>query len=217
MQPFVETAASSPENASATDTNTFRLRPADMADAPALHRLIALSVQELQKHDYSPEQLVMAVDTVFTLDTQLIKDGSYYIIETPQGAVTACGGWSARKTLCGGDLHAVRDDALLDPACDAARIRAFFVHPAYARRGLGSRLLVHCEQVARAAGFTCFEMAATLTGVPLYKARGYRVVEHTTVPLCGSSILPVVLMSRSILDKEIEERANLTTPGCEAE
>ncbi len=178
----------------------LQLRPARMSDAADLRDLIALSVRELQRNDYSPEQLATAIKTVFTLDTQLIADKTYFVFENSDGALAACGGWSMRKTLCGGDLHAVRDDALLDPSTDAARIRAFFVHPAWARRGLGSRLLAHCEEAAIAAGFGRFEMAATLTGVPLYTARGYHVVEYSSVPLCGRSNLPVVLMARSILD-----------------
>ena len=184
-------------------TNHLSPRPARVTDIRELRELITLSVRELQKSDYSPEQLSLAVASVFTLDTQLIADGTYFVIERGDGALVACGGWSRRKTLCGGDVHAVRDDALLDPSTDAAKIRAFFVHPAWARRGLGSRLLAHCEQVAEAAGFTKFELAATLTGVPLYRARGYRVVKNVSVPLCGSSNLPVVLMARSILGVDI--------------
>jgi GNAT superfamily N-acetyltransferase len=186
------------------------LRLALPDDAAELRSLIALSVRELQKNDYSPEQLAVAIETVFTLDTQLVADGTYFVIEHPAGRIIACGGWSKRKTLCGGDLHAVRDNAFLDPRSDAAKIRAFFIHPAWARRGLGSRLLAHCEQAAQAAGFSRLEMAATLTGVPLYLARGYRVVEHTTVPLCGmpnnnsddDARLPVVIMARSLFGNE---------------
>jgi GNAT superfamily N-acetyltransferase len=181
----------------------FPIRLATTDDVPELRRLIAQSVRELQKDDYSAEQLALAVETVFTLDTLLIADGTYFVIEDPAPVdgvrIVACGGWSRRSTLCGGDLHAVRDDSFLDPRTNAAKIRAFFVHPRWARRGLASRLLQKCEQAAQAAGFTRFEMAATLTGVPLYKARGYHAVERTSVPLCGSSILPVVIMARSIL------------------
>ena len=184
--------------------HALHLRPAVIDDAPRLRSLIALSVQELQRNDYSPEQLAIAVKTVFTLDTQLISDGTYFVIANSDGSFAACGGWSMRRTLCGGDLHAVRDDALLDPATDAAKIRAFFVHPAWARRGLGSRLLEHCERAAQVAGFSRFEMAATLTGVPLYTARGYHVVEESSVPLCGSSTLQVVMMARSILDNGLK-------------
>jgi N-acetylglutamate synthase-like GNAT family acetyltransferase len=180
----------------------FPVRLATTDDIPGLRRLIAHSVRELQKNDYSAEQLSLAVETVFTLDTLLIADGTYFVIENPAPVgderIVACGGWSMRSTLCGGDLHAVRDDSFLNPETDAAKIRAFFVHPLWARRGLGTRLLKECEKAAQAAGFTRFEMAATLTGVPLYKARGYHVVESTEVPLCGSSTLQVVIMARSI-------------------
>jgi GNAT superfamily N-acetyltransferase len=183
---------------SAESAVNFPIRRATLDDAQRLRHLINLSVRELQKQDYSPEQLAVAVETVFTLDTQLVTDGTYFVIEATPGEIIACGGWSRRQTLCGGDHHAVRDDAFLDPATDAAKIRAFFIHPHWARCGLGSRLLAHCEQVAQDAGFTRFEMAATLTGVPLYRARGYRVVEETTVPLRDELTLPVVIMAREI-------------------
>jgi GNAT superfamily N-acetyltransferase len=207
-----------PTKPSATFADAFPLRQAFPDDAAELRSLISLSVRELQKHDYSPDQLAVAIQTVFTLDTQLVADGTFFVIEGPASGtqsrrIIACGGWSARKTLCGGDLHAVRDSAFLNPETDAAKIRAFFIHPDWARRGLGSRLLAHCEQAAQAAGFSRFEMAATLTGVPLYLARGYHVVEQATVPLCGPSAevrtenistavsnLPVVIMARSIVE-----------------
>ena len=169
-----------------------------MADAPALRGLIALSVHELQKHDYTPQQLAVAVETVFTLDTQLVSEGTYFVVVAPDAQPIACGGWSHRKTLCGGDHQAVRDDAYLDPATDAAKVRAFFIHPQWARLGLGSRLLTHCEDAAQAAGFRRFEMAATLTGVPLYLARGYHAVEEMSVPLRDGETLPVVRMAREI-------------------
>jgi GNAT superfamily N-acetyltransferase len=199
MQRRVETEAATPTAPSVTastgnDPAALRLRLAVIDDAPHLRSLISLSVQELQRNDYSPDQLALAVRTVFTLDTQLITDGTYFVMESSNGECVACGG----------DLHAVRDDAVLDPETDAARIRAFFVHPSWARRGLGSRLLLHCERAAQAAGFSRFEMAATLTGVPLYTARGYRVVEETSVPLCGSSNLQVMRMARSILESELK-------------
>ncbi len=181
------------------DPAALSIRPATFDDAAELRRLIPLSVWGLQQADYSQEQLAAAVETAFTLDTQLVADGTYFVIQQPDGGIVGCGGWSRRKTLCGGDLHAVRDHAFLDPKTDAAKIRAFFIHPDWARRGLGSRLLAYCEQEARAAGFTRFEMGATLTGVPLYKARGYRVVRETTVPLRDGLTLPVVIMEREVL------------------
>ena len=187
----------------ATSLSTFVVRQALPDDAATLRSMIAASVFGLQRQDYTPEQLAVAVETVFTLDTQLMADGTYFVVEADDAAsgreVVACGGWSRRRTLCGGDHHAVRDDAYLDPATEAAKIRAFFVRPGWERRGLGSLLLRHCEEAAGGAGFKRFEMAATLTGVPLYKARGYRVVEQTTVPLRGGLTLPVVIMERRLV------------------
>ena len=175
-----------------------------------MRQLIAASVIELQKNDYSALQLAAAVETVFTLDSQLVADGTYFVVEAAElrgraqpnipgmPVLVACGGWSRRKTLLGGDHHVVRDDAFLDPATDAAKIRAFFVHPDWARQGLGSLLLRHCEEAAQAAGFRRFEMAATLTGVPLYQARGYRIVEEKMVPLRDGLTLPVKIMAREL-------------------
>jgi GNAT superfamily N-acetyltransferase len=180
------------------DPAALSIRPATFDDAAELRRLIPLSVWGLQQADYSQEQLAAAVETAFTLDTQLVADGTYFVIQQPDREIVGCGGWSRRKTLCGGDLHAVRDHAFLDPKTDAAKIRAFFIHPDWARRGLGSRLLAHCEQEARAAGFTRFEMGATLSGVPLYQARGYQIVKETTVPLRDGLTLPVVIMEREV-------------------
>ena len=127
----------------------------------------------------------------------MIADATYFVAEM-DGTIVACGGWSKRKTLFGADHCAGREDALLDPATDAAKIRAFFVHPDWARRGIGTRVLETCESAAGAAGFRRFEMGATLTGVALYKARGYREVERIGVPLGNGEILPIVRMEKCI-------------------
>jgi GNAT superfamily N-acetyltransferase len=116
------------------------------------------------------------------------------VIEGEENKIVACGGWSKRKTLFGSDRAAGREDDLLDPACDRAKIRAFFVHPDWARRGLGSRILEACENAAREAGFTGFEMGATLTGVKLYRERGYSAIEEMAVPLQNGASLPIVRM-----------------------
>src|SRR5215471_159582 len=150
----------------------FAIRKAAHADIPALNALIEASVRGLQAGDYTPAQIEGALAGVFGVDSQLVADGTYYVVEA-DGAPVACGGWSMRKTLYGGDQHAVREDSLLDPARDAAKIRAFFVHPAWARRGIGGMILETCETAARAAGFTRLEMGATLTGVPFYRVKGY--------------------------------------------
>src|SRR5208282_3096516 len=143
------------------------VRQAVSSDIPALQRLIRASVLGLQTADYTPEQLEQALERVFGVDTQLIADGTYFVAEAhvDDGSVIAgCGGWSKRKTLYGSDHCAGREDALLDPHHDAAKIRAFFVHPAWARRGVGSRILEVCEAAAVAAGFRRLEMGATLSG-----------------------------------------------------
>jgi GNAT superfamily N-acetyltransferase len=185
------------------------LRIATTADLGAIRELIAASVRGLQ-HEYSEGQREQALASVFTPDTQLIADGTYLVIEpavgsvlqAPDGTLAACGGWSWRRTLYGGDHHHVsRDAARLDPATDAAKIRAFFVHPAWARRGLGTRLLETCEQAAWDAGFRRAEMGATLSGIPLYERYGYRRVAEILVDLPGGERLPVVKMEKALLPR----------------
>lgn len=181
---------------------SFHVRLASNADIPVLHALIESSVRILQAGDYTPAQIEGALGTVLGLDTQLIKDETYFVIEATDAAckivIAACGGWSKRKTLFGSDHAAVREPELLDPRTDPAKIRAFFVHPDWARRGLGTLLLETCENAAKAAGFTRFEMGSTLTGVPLYKLRGYHVVEPISVPLRNGESLPVIRMAKSL-------------------
>jgi GNAT superfamily N-acetyltransferase len=150
-------------------------------------------VRALQRDDYTPHQIDAALATVYGVDTTLIDDGTYLIVETG-GEIVACGGWSKRKTLYGGDQWAQREDELLDLTVDAAKIRAFFVDPDWARRGLGTLLLEACEASATAGGFRRFEMGATLTGVRLYERRGYVAVDRVEVPLPGGDVLAVVRM-----------------------
>jgi len=175
----------------------FRMRPATLDDVAVLEGLIADSVRVLQAADYTHEQRERALRTVYGVDTQLIRDGTYFVVEA-QGLIVACGGWSRRKTLYGGDHHAVREDSLLDPATDAARIRAFFVRPGWERRGIGSLLMHACEQAALAGGFSRMEMGSTLTGVALYRAHGYAELETIEVPVGGDMTLPVVRMAKSL-------------------
>jgi GNAT superfamily N-acetyltransferase len=160
--------------------------------------------------DYSPSQIDSALATVFGVDTQLIADGTYFVAENvgatvpvvqgapPDPPIVGCGGWSKRKTLYGGDQWTGREAALLDTQHHAAKIRAFFVHPAWARRGIGSMILEACESAAQAAGFTRFEMGATLTGVPLDRARGYVALENLEVPLANGETLPIVRMEKRV-------------------
>ena len=174
---------------------TFVIRPAQSADIAALTELIQASVRELQKADYSPEQLDGALGSVFGVDRSLIEDATYFVVES-EGVLAGCGGWSRRKTLFGSDQLPGREDALLDPAQDAAKIRAFFVHPAFARKGVASLILDTCEDAAAREGFSGLEMGATLTGVPFYKSRGYREVEVIEAELPNGLRLPIVKMAK---------------------
>jgi GNAT superfamily N-acetyltransferase len=180
----------------------FSIRLATQVDIPALRALIDVSVRVLQRADYSQEQLEAALGTAYGVDTQLIADKTYYAVETNAAAtdkaLVACGGWSMRKTLYGSDHGPYRDNALLDPGKDAAKIRAFFVHPEWTRRGLATLILKTCEDVAYARGFRRFEMGATLTGVPMYAARGYLEMERIDVPLPNGLALPVMRMAKRV-------------------
>ena len=177
----------------------FRLRLAAEDDIPALRELIEASVRGLQAGDYTPAQMEGALGTVLGVDTQLIRDRTYFVAETAAGSqrMAGCGGWSRRKTLFGADRGPGREPELLDPASDAAKVRAIFVHPDFARQGLGSLILKAVEDAARAAGFRRYEMGSTLTGVPLYSLRGYVEVERISVPLANGEVLPVVRMAKS--------------------
>lgn len=178
-----------------------QLRKATPADIPQIRKLIDASVRGLQAHDYTPAQIEGALQSVYGVDSQLIADGTYFVAEVADSdrtRIVACGGWSKRKTLYGGDQYFGREDSLLDPAHDAAKIRAFFVHPEFARRGLGTLILEACENAAILAGFTRLEMGATLSGVPFYLARGYAEIENQDVPLANGHTLPIVRMAKTI-------------------
>jgi len=179
----------------------LHIRKALAADIPRLREIIEASVRGLQAADYSPTQIEGALQSVYGVDTQLIADGTYLVAEEviqQAPVIVACGGWSKRKTLYGGDQYAGREDSLLDPSRDAAKIRAFFVHPDWARRGIGSLVLQACEDAATAAGFTRLEMGATLSGVAFYKAKGYLEIENQQVPLSNGEVLPTVKMTKEI-------------------
>ncbi len=172
-------------------------RLATLADLTAIRALIPLSVRGLNRGMYTPEQLDASLQHVFGADTQIIRDGTYYVVEE-EGVLVACGGWSRRRTLYGGDQLKGGEDPLLAPEREPARIRAFFVHPKHARRGLGRLLLETCTAAARAAGFRALELGATLPGVALYEACGFREVERVTQPMPGGLSLPVVRMRMEI-------------------
>jgi GNAT superfamily N-acetyltransferase len=186
----------------AARADNFVIRLARSADIPALRDLIDVSVRVLQREDYSTEQLDAALGTAYGVDTQLIADETYYVVEAVDVAgervLAACGGWSMRKTLYGSDHGPYRDNSMLNPARDAAKIRAFFVHPEWTRRGIASLILKTCEDAAYARGFRRFEMGATLTGVPMYAARGYAKGEQIEVPLPNGMSLTVVRMAKTL-------------------
>ncbi len=184
---------------------SIRIRTATADEVPLLRALIEASVRQLQADDYTHKQREAALRTVFGVDSQLIADGTYLVADASGDARTAdnarpaiagCGGWSKRRTLFGGDQWSGREDSLLDPARDAAKIRAFFVHPAWARQGVGTLILDACENAARAAGFTRFEMGATLTGAKLFGVKGYVPLKRMDVPLDNGEVLPIVQMEK---------------------
>ncbi len=188
----------------------IHLRLAVPEDVPVLRELIDASVRGLQTQDYMPAQIEGALKTVFGVDSQLIADGTYIVAQAeptaiertgaqhaqPELMIVGCGGWSKRKTLYGSDHWTGREDALLDPLRDAAKIRAFFIRPAWARHGVGGKILEACEDAARAAGFTRYEMGATLTGAKLFGVKGYVAVQRISIPLVNGEFLPVIHMEK---------------------
>lgn len=166
-------------------------------DVPALNALIERSARGLSAGFYTREQTDALVRHVFGVDTQLVADGTYYVIDGPAAPIAA-GGWSARRTLYGGDQAKSADDPRLDPAVDAARIRAFFVDPGWARRGLGRALFDTCASAAVRAGFRALELMSTMPGEPLYTALGFEVVERVTQRLPGGVDVELAVMRRAI-------------------
>jgi N-acetylglutamate synthase-like GNAT family acetyltransferase len=179
-------------------TTGYFIRCAQIADVAALGTLIAASARALQAPFYTSAQIEAALGPVFAVDEQLILDQTYFVAEQER-AIIACGGWSKRETLFGGRQgHVSVRDRVLDPNVDAARIRAFFVHPSRARRGIGTALLLACEADAAAAGYSKLELVATLSGEPLYATRSFHAVARTSIPLGGGLSMQVVRMRKSI-------------------
>lgn len=176
----------------------FSIRPANFDDLPELERLIAASVRGLASSDYTEAQIEAALGTAWGVDSELIRDGTYFVVEA-NGKIVGCGGWGKRKTLFGGDGQSGRESTLLDPARDAARVRAFFVDPVWARRGIGRILLQRCEDEARAAGFGRAKLLATLPGHRLYRACGYAGDEARTYPLPGGSAIACIPMRKTLI------------------
>jgi GNAT superfamily N-acetyltransferase len=152
-----------------------------------LEALVEQSARMLSKGFYTDAQTDAAITHVFGVDSELVADGSYFVAEV-DGTLAGCGGWSKRSTLFGGDRYGGRTSGLLDPATDAAKIRAFFVGPDFARLGVGSAILDACETAARAAGYTRGELMATLSGVPFYSVRGYRAAARVRLDLGGVDV-----------------------------
>ena len=177
---------------------SIRIRQATTSDIPALQRLIDASVRALSSPYYNQEQIESSLTNVFGVDSQLIQDETYFVAETG-GQIVGGGGWSKRRTLFGGDQAKPNEiDELLDPATEAARIRAFYVHPDWSRRGIGRKIADTCEDAARAAGFKMLELIATLPGEPLYLAMGYRIVEPFPIPLPDGRSLPAFRMEKKL-------------------
>lgn len=183
----------------------IQIRLARQEDITALAILISESARILQIAYYTSEQIEGALGTVFGVDSQLIQDGTYFIAANTY-EIIGCGGWSKRKTLYGGDRDKDKqEDRLLDPSSDSAKIRAFFVHPKWARRGIGSQIMEQCEAAALEAGFKTIEIIATLAGEPLYSRFGYHVNEHFEILLPNKSFLPVVRMVKSFAETHSDD------------
>ena len=179
------------------DSGTL-VRLATAEDVPALSELISASVRELQAEDYTMTEREGALGSVFGVDPVLIGDRTYFVAVL-ESQLCACGGWSRRATPFGTGRSPARDDSVLDPRRDAARIRALFVHPSQARMGLGTRILKACEEGAKSAGFKQAELTATLTGAKLFRTHGYLVVEAIRLPLENGEALDLLRMRKQLV------------------
>ncbi|HKQ23275.1 MAG TPA: GNAT family N-acetyltransferase [Burkholderiales bacterium] len=175
----------------------YGLRKATLQDRAALETLIARSARQLGAQDYTAGQIEGALRGAFGVDTQLIRDGTYLVVES-EGQIVGCGGWSRRRTLFGGDSHAERSAAELDPRAEPAKIRAFFVAPEHARKGVGTIILKHCEDAARSFGFSRVELMATLPGVRLYSRHGYVSGSPIQYELAPGLSIEFVPMSKTL-------------------
>lgn len=176
---------------------SFIIRQATAQDIAEIKSLIPESARALSAGYYTPQQMESAIQYIFGVDTQLIEDGTYYVAIAGK-VIAGCGGWSKRSTLFGGDQMKGNADNLLDPSHDAARIRAFFVHPGWARKGIGRSIIETCEAAARQQGFRKMELVATLPGEPLYAALGYTATRRFDVPMADGEVLPVASMLKTL-------------------
>jgi N-acetylglutamate synthase-like GNAT family acetyltransferase len=175
----------------------YELRKAKLDDRPALEKLIAESARGLSRPHYTDAQVDAAIGSAFGVDSELIRDGTYFVAEAG-GRIVGCGGWSRRATLFGSDAQPGRKSDLLDPSRDSARIRAFFVHPDWARRGIGRAILEKCESEARAHGFQSAELLATLPGHRFYRALGYTGDERVEYALRDEIKIAFIPMKKSL-------------------
>ncbi len=186
----------------------WKPRLAREEDIPALEALIPISVRALQAPYYSSAQIEAALGPVFGVDRQLIRDSTYFVVEH-DAEIVGCGGWSKRKSMYGGDNGRAGEDAQLDRHRDPARVRAFFVHPVWARRGIGRSIMVACERAVIEAGFRSVDIVATLAGEPLYASFGYAVVERYEIAMTGGLRLPVIRMTRNMEQPSLAGRVVL--------
>lgn len=178
----------------------FIIRKATLDDHSAITELIAESVRGLSSDDYNNRQIELSIQTVFGVDTELIEDQTYFVAESEDGKIVGCGGWSKRKTLYGAsNYEQSRNSELLNPETDAAKIRAFFIHPRFARKGIGTAILDICEAEAKAHGFKSAEMMATLPGVKLYQVRGYEGDEEEKVSIGENENIICIRMRKNLL------------------
>ena len=178
---------------------SYKIRKAAVGDQAEIEQLIAESVRGLSRNDYNERQIELSIKSVFGVDTELITDGTYFVAETEDGKIAGCGGWSKRKTLYGASRYeSSRDSAELDPETDAAKIRAFFIHPRWARKGIGRAILEKCEREAKSFGFRSAEMMSTLPGVKLYSACGYAGGERVGVPVGEGEEIICVRMKKKL-------------------
>lgn len=180
---------------------SYKIRKATTGDRAEIEQLIAESVRRLSREDYNERQIELSIKSVFGVDTELILDGTFFVAETEEGKIVGCGGWSKRKTLYGASRYeSSRDSTELDPEIDAAKIRAFFIHPSWARKGIGRTILEKCEQEAKSFGFRFAEMMSTLPGVKLYSVCGYAGDERVGVPIGEGEEIICVRMRKNLVD-----------------
>ena len=174
------------------------IRKARIEERNAIQQLIAVSARRLSREHYSDTQIETAIKTVFGVDTDLIEDGTYFVVEL-EGELAGCGGWSKRKTLFGGDQYPSRDTGYLDPQSEPAKIRAFFIHPDHARKGIARAILTACETGAREQGFRALELMATLPGIEFYKSSGFSATGNLDLELSEGVKLELVPMRKELL------------------